>query len=148
MESLEYLTLKRYRTQLEAAVQANLVAITSELLSRGLISKKSSVWLRDKSKSLAVRASNLVAMVMNGVRLKPDNYNAFVEVLQKCGIHIIQPIKADKARVAVGQFKQEQLLFIGSSLYNINFIHGPVIIMISGCNRRAMAALQWCKSML
>ena len=94
MESLEYITLRKYLPQLQAAVKTDLATISRKLRTKGLISEKSEARLRDDSKSLEERAANLVAMVMNMVKLNPQYYNVFVEILQHSGRpDVIQPMK-------------------------------------------------------
>ena len=96
MEPLEYITLKKYSLQLQAAVKADLATITAKLRAKGVISDKNAARLKDKSKSLDERAANLVVMVMNMVKLNPEHYNVFVDILQQSGIGLIQPMKAWK----------------------------------------------------
>ena len=93
MEPLEYVTLKRFLPQLQAAVKADLATITSKLRAKGVILDKNVARLKDKSKSVEERAGNLVVMVMNMVKLNPEHYNVFVGVLQQSGIVLIEPIK-------------------------------------------------------
>ena len=93
MEPLEYVTLKRFLPQLQAAVKADLATITSKLRAKGVILDKNVARLKDKSKSVEERAGNLVVMVMNMVKLNPEHYNVFVDVLQQSGIVLIEPIK-------------------------------------------------------
>lgn len=93
MEPLEYITLKKYLPQLQAAVKADLATITTKLRSKGIVSDKNVARLKDKSKSSEERAANLVVMVMNMVKLNPEHYNVFVDILQQSGIGVIQPIK-------------------------------------------------------
>lgn len=88
---LEYLTLKRNALQLEDAVQSDLVTITGKLRSKGLISEKIEARLKDESRNAKDRAAKLVTIVTNVVKLKPEQYNMFVEVLQEGGIDVIRP---------------------------------------------------------
>ena len=93
MEPLEYITLKKYLPQLQVAVKADLTTITAKLRAKGVLSDKGVARLKDKSKSSDERAANLVVMVMNMVKLNPEHYNVFVDILQQSGIGLIQPMK-------------------------------------------------------
>lgn len=93
MEPLEYTTLRKYLPQLQAAVKADLSTITAKLRAKGVLSDKGVARLKDKSKSLDERAADLVVMVMNMVKLNPEHYNVFVDILQQSGIGVVQPMK-------------------------------------------------------
>ena len=103
MDTQEYLTLKRNALQLEDAVQSDLVTISGKLHSKGLISEKIEARLKDESKSSKDRAAKLVTVVTNVVKLKPEQYNVFVEILQEGGIDVIRPmiVTQDKPRSMV-----------------------------------------------
>ena len=92
-DSLEYITLKRYLPQLQAAVQNDLATIGANLRTKGIVSDKSHARLKNRSLSREERAANLVTMVMTSVKLNPEYYNVFVEVLLQRGIAVIQPMK-------------------------------------------------------
>lgn len=96
MEPPEYITVKKHLPQLQAAVKADLATITAKLQAKGIISEKNTAKVKDKSKSLEERAANLVVMVMNMVRLNPEHYNVFVDILQQSGIGVIPPMKSSK----------------------------------------------------
>lgn len=96
MEPLEYITLKKHLPQLQAAVKADLATITAKLRTKGIITEKNVAIVKNKSKSLEERAANLVVMVMNMVKLNPEYYNVFVDILQQSGIGVIQPMKSSK----------------------------------------------------
>ena len=99
MDNQEYLILKRNAQQLEDAVLSNLVMITEKLCSKGLISEKIEARLKDESKNTKDRAAKLVTIVTNVVKLKPEQYNVFVEVLQEGGIDVIRPTQDKPQRM-------------------------------------------------
>ena len=91
MDTQEYLTLKKNALQLEDAVQSDLVTVIGKLRSKGLISEKIEARLKDESKNPKDRAAKLVTIVTNVVRLRPEQYNVFVDILQEGGIDVIRP---------------------------------------------------------
>lgn len=97
-ETQEYKTLKKYVPHLRSAVQADLITLSEELRSKGLISEENKVRLKDESHSKEIRAANLVAIIMNTVKLNPACYNVFVKVLHDSGNAVIPLIEQDKPR--------------------------------------------------
>lgn len=107
MDTQEYLTLKNNALQLEDAVQSDLVMIIGKLRSKGIISEKIEARLKDESKNPKDRAAKLVTIVTNMVKLKPEQYNVFVEILQEGGIDVIRPriMTKDKPQSMVRKIK-------------------------------------------
>ena len=91
--SKEYQHLKRHSSEIEAAIQSNLVSLSKKLRVKGILSEKVEARLKNEAKSSQERARYLVVMVTDRVKSNPEQYNVFVEVLHGSGIKVIQPLR-------------------------------------------------------
>ena len=82
-----YTSLQKHVPNIRTAVRANLTQLSGELLAKGLISPESDVKLRDRAQSEEDRAAELVTLVMDQVKLNPDNYKTFIDILKESGSH-------------------------------------------------------------
>ena len=85
-ETQEYTTLKQVVPQLRLAVQSNLVTLSGHLFAKGLITDEEEIELRNDSKSRAYRAADLISMVMNKVKLDPQYFKIFIDILKSSGV--------------------------------------------------------------
>ena len=89
----EYQALKRHTSEIETAIQGDLLSLSKKLRAKGIISERTEARLKNESKSLQERARYLVVMVTDRVKSNPEQYNMFVEVLHSSGIRVIQPLR-------------------------------------------------------
>ena len=82
-----YFTLQEYVPDIRTAVKANLTQLSGALLAKHLISSENDVKLRDRAQNEEDRAADLVTLVMDQVKLNPDNYKTFVDILKESGPH-------------------------------------------------------------
>jgi hypothetical protein len=71
--------------ELRNAVSNNLVPLSGCLLSKGLISRDNDSELRHKYTVNADRAAKLVEIIQGKVQLDHQNYNKFVDILEREG---------------------------------------------------------------
>ena len=69
--------------ELRNAVSNNLIQLSGHLLARGLITMEKHDELRNKMLPEASRAANLVELVQREVRLDPQNYFKFINILKE-----------------------------------------------------------------
>ena len=115
-----YTTLLEHVPNIRTAVKANLTQLSGALLAKHLISPGSDVKLRDRSQNEEDRAADLVTLVMDQVKLNPDNYKTFIDILKESGPHfenIIQllPCPLDPLPRGGDQVKYRQMTIIDSS---------------------------------
>ena len=82
-ETAEYQTMIACTVELRNAVSNNLIQLSGHLLARGLITMEKHDELRNKMLPEASRAASLVELVQRKVRLDPQNYFEFINILKE-----------------------------------------------------------------
>ena len=83
IDTSEYQTIERCTSQLITAVQDDLTKLSSQLLSKGLITVNQSRQLRNKMHTEFDRAAKLVDFVLNKAELNSGCYHTFIECLKE-----------------------------------------------------------------
>lgn len=83
--SPEYETVIQCTSMLRAAVQDHLLTLSGHLLGHHLISPEQDSELRNVMHSESSRAARLIKMVQGRVKLSPEWYHTFIEVLEGDG---------------------------------------------------------------
>ena len=79
----EYRTIIQCTPELTTALKNDLVSLSGELLSAGLIADDNAAALCNQFISVAHRAAQLVGFVRNRVSLDTANYHSFIRVLKQ-----------------------------------------------------------------
>ena len=82
-DTAEYQTLVRATGKLKKAVQNNITPLCDELVSKELITPDNKKSLRNPSRDIGERASDLVELITDKVEQNPENYHVLIKILKE-----------------------------------------------------------------
>lgn len=98
-ENHEYHKLVRSRSELRVAFQDHMISLTEDLHAASIITQDNKSEALNPNVVVTHRASTLVDLIANRVKLEKKNYHTFVRVLkrrnQDCGYKAILRIRKD-----------------------------------------------------
>ena len=104
-ENHEYRKLVRSRSELRLAFQDHMISLTEDLHAASIITQDNKSEVLNPNVEVTYRASKLVDLIVNKVKLGRDNYRTFVRVLkrrnQDCGYKAILQTRKDGLFVPV-----------------------------------------------
>ena len=83
IHSIEYRCLSFHLSSVQYAVSSNLLSLGARLLSLGIISHDTYESLLISSRTMTERAGSLMFYIQQRVRLQPDCYHLFIDVLME-----------------------------------------------------------------
>ena len=82
--TIEFATLRTCMLELTSEISADPLSVAERLLAKGLIPESLYNSVQNQTKENKLKASELVDRVTQNIKIFPENFNAFMDVLTDC----------------------------------------------------------------